>query len=186
MTDPYLYPGINILRNKEGIRNKAELERFERLMTAERLSQPLPKVAISYDGYKSLHHHIFQDVYEWAGQSRTVDLAKGGTYFGPPRYVDQQMEERFALINQERDLRSLDADRFADRAALHLSEINAIHPFREGNGRTQRLFLEALAARAGHEIAIDRISPKQWLDASIAGFEGDYDVMRRLIHGAIL
>ncbi|MGE0269582.1 MAG: Fic/DOC family protein [Candidatus Omnitrophota bacterium] len=185
MSDPYVYPGTDVLINKRNIRDADKLERFERLMSMKRLQEPLPDFPMTYEGYKALHKHIFQDVYHWAGQSRTVSMGKGGTFFGPPDHVDTEMKKRFALIAKENNLKNLSAHAFAKRAAEHLSEINAIHPFREGNGRAQRLFLKALARQAGHKISLQRIQPGQWHQASVEGFKGNHNLMQHVIRDAI-
>ncbi len=186
MSDPYVYPGTTILKNKADLRTQDELDRFERLMTRTQMGQKfLPAVEMTYEGYKALHHHLFQDVYDWAGQSRTVHLAKGQDYFGPPDYVDREMARRFDLLAKEHHLQGLSQKHFAKRAAEHLNEINAIHPFREGNGRTQRLFLKVLAKQAGHDVHLDRITPKKWNDASIKGFAGNYEPMEQVIQAAM-
>jgi cell filamentation protein len=84
-------------------------------------------------------------------------------------------------------LRGLGADQFADRAALHISELNAIHPFRDGNGRVQRAFLELLGRAAGHEIDVARIDPVAWNEASIESFHaGDHSRMREVIALALV
>jgi fido (protein-threonine AMPylation protein) len=74
MNDPYVYPETDVLINKAGIRDPAKLEQFERLMTAQRMLQPLTRTPITYAGYKAIHRHLFQDVSDWAGQPRTVDI----------------------------------------------------------------------------------------------------------------
>lgn len=184
MDDPYAYPGTNVLINRKGLQDREALAHFERLMSAERFDQLLQRpsaFALSYAGYRSIHRSLFGDVYEWAGQSRMVGLSKGETYFGPPQFVDQAMEKRFALLGRENDLKGLSAEQFAGRAAEHLCEINAIHPFREGNGRTQRAFLVVLGEQAGHPVDLARVVPGQWLDASIRGMDGDYAPMREVI-----
>ncbi|MDR4515739.1 Fic family protein [Nitrosomonas sp.] len=186
MSDPYVYPGTNILINKAGLHTQEAFDPFERVMTFARLAEPLPDIPMTYEGYKALHHHIFQDVFPWAGQSRTVALSKGETFFGPPRYVDSEMTKRFHLLEHERHLQHLLPEDFAARAAEHLNEINAIHPFREGNGRTQRLFLEVLAAQAGHAIRGKDIHPEPWNDASIQGFQGNHRPLSALILSGIL
>ena len=94
-------------------------------------------------GYRALHHHIFQDVYDWAGEYRTVNIAKTHLFCLAP-FIEKEMGRQFRELNAENNLQRLDMDTFADRAAHHIIELNAIHPFREGNGRTNRLFLEVL------------------------------------------
>ena len=89
------------------------------------------------------------------------------------------------MLGKENLLQNLKKQDFAQRAAEHLNEINAIHPFREGNGRTQRLFLKALAKQAGHTLHLDRIQPKKWHEASINGFAGNHKPMQQVIHSAM-
>ncbi|CAB3802561.1 hypothetical protein LMG28614_05642 [Paraburkholderia ultramafica] len=185
MADPYVYPGTQVLINKEDIRHAEKLAMFERMMTLQRMRDGSPTVEMSPAGYRELHRHLFQDVYEWAGDLRTVALAKGSSMFCRPEFVEQELQKRFATIHAEGDLRGLTAEQFAGRAAEHLSELNAIHPFREGNGRTQRAFLEVLGQNAGHPVDLTRIDPTAWNEASITGFHrGDYELMRQVIAGA--
>jgi fido (protein-threonine AMPylation protein) len=180
--DPYVYPGTGVLRNKEGIRDPEELERVERQLAAIRL-ESLPKdIPISAEGYHEIHRHIFQDIYEWAGQDRMVDIAKGDSYFCRHEYIAQQLQQRFETIQSENCLRGSTPEQFADRAAEHISELNAIHPFREGNGRVQRAFLEALGREADRAIDLSRIEPKAWNEAAIESFQtGDCSRMREVI-----
>ncbi len=96
------------------------------------------------------------------------------------------MEIRFGSIHEEQFLNHLTGKDFAERAAEHLGEINAIHPFREGNGRTQQLFLEILADRAGHTILRERIDPRAWNEAAIKSFQGDYSALRDVIDEAMV
>ena len=154
--------------------------------TAQRLEEPSGAFPVTPDGYRAIHHHIFQDVYDWAGQYRTVAIAKGDLFALPP-YIEGEMDRRFALIHRERDLRGFSADRFAARAAEHICEINAIHPFREGNGRTQRLFLKVLARQGGHNLRIDRMDKDLWMRGSVESFRHqNYGPMTECIRGAIV
>jgi cell filamentation protein len=187
MTDPYVYPGTRVLRNKENIRHGAELARFERLMTAQRLREGLPAVGLTADGFRALHFHIFQDVYEWAGRDRTIEIAKADSLFCLPQFIVPELERRFAAIRMGRPSNWLAPVVFAEHAALHISELNAIHPFREGNGRTARAFLVVLGQHAGHRIEIQRFEPVAWIEASRESFRtGDCGLMRAVIAGAIV
>ncbi len=186
MTDPYVYPGTGVLRNKENIRDARELEAFERIATANRMETLPDDTPITAEGYREIHRYIFQDVYDWAGKTRTVDLAKNDDLFCLAAYVDQELAKRFEAIRTEGGLRGLSAESFAARAADHISELNAIHPFREGNGRTQRAFLFVLGRQAGHEVDIVRIDPQAWNDASRESFRtGESRPVRDVIVGAI-
>jgi cell filamentation protein len=185
--DPYVYPGTEVLINMEDIRDADELEQVERIMTAQRLREGLPNLALTPEGYRSLHRHLFQDVYAWAGQDRIVDIAKGNSYFCRADFIGKELAKRFEAIRAENGLKGLSAEQFAERAAEHVSELNAIHPFREGNGRVQRAFLVVLGRQAGHRIEMQRIEPSAWNEASRVGFRTlDYKEMRRVIAGALV
>jgi len=170
MTDPYLYPGTDVLRNKEDVRNAVELEAFERMATANRMETLPENVPITAEGYCELHRYIFQDVYDWAGKTRTVDIAKNDDLFCLGRFVEQELATRFEAIRAESCLRGLSADEFIAQAAHHAAELNAIHPFREGNGRTLRAFLFILGRHAGHGVDLSRIDPQRWNEASRESF----------------
>ncbi len=166
---PYCYPGTDVYRNKLDIRDPDILERYERLVTAVQIESMPKDFPVSPEGYRQIHHHLLSEVYDWAGAYRYVDTGRGAP-FCKADYIDAEMNKRFAAINGENNLRGLTADQFADRAAEHVNELNAIHPFLDGNGRTQRAFLEILAERAGHDIDLARIDPEAWNQASIRGF----------------
>jgi cell filamentation protein len=186
MSDPYVYPGTDVLRNKENIRDAAELAAFERLATANRMETLPDDLPITPDGYRAIHRYIFQDVYDWAGQYRLVDIARTQDLFCLAPYIELELAKRFAAIQAEDGLRDLSAEQFAKRAAEHMAELNAIHPFREGNGRTQRAFLFVLARRAGHEIDMVRINAQSWNEASRESFRtGNSRAMYDVIAGAI-
>jgi cell filamentation protein len=186
MTDPYLYPGTDVLRNKEDIRDADELQAFERMATANRMETLPDDTPITAGGYCEIHRYIFQDVYDWAGEVRTVDIAKNNDLFCLAPYIDQELTRRFEAVQAQNGLRGLSAEQFAARAADHLSELNAIHPFREGNGRTQRAFLFVLGRQAGHEVDLTRIDPRAWNDASRESFRtGDSTPLRHVIARAV-
>ena len=186
MADPYLYPGAMVLGNKAGIRDADVLAAFEGASSASRLETLSPTFPVSSKGYCAIHRHIFGAVYAWAGEYRTVDMAKGSSYFCRSLFIAAEMENRFRKIGSENYLQRLGSSDFAARAADHLSELNAIHPFREGNGRTQRAFLVTLGHQAGHAIDLQRFSPEAWGEASRIGFQkGDNALLRDIIAYAI-
>jgi fido (protein-threonine AMPylation protein) len=108
-------------------------------------------------------------------------IAKQGSAFCYPEHIDREMRRRFADLVRERLLRDLDAPTFAREAAHFLSELNAIHPFREGNGRTQLAFLTILAERAGYPLALERLAPSAFLQAIVRSFAGDERKLAELI-----
>jgi cell filamentation protein len=145
---PYCYPGTNVYRNKEDIRDAKELEDFERAHSADRLLTLRHDLPITVDGFREVHRYVFQDAYDWAGEYRTVNTGRTGP-FCKAEYIAIELERRLAAINAENNLRGLAPDEFAARAAEHMCELNAIHPFLDGNGRALRAFLEMLAPRPG-------------------------------------
>ena len=183
--DPYCYPGSTVLKNKADLQTAEALEAFETAMTFARSEEPLPRGRLSVRHYRAVHHHLFQDVYVWAGEFRTVRLAKGTSAFCYPENIRSEMNRIFAWLKQEHFLRERARTEFATGAAHFLAELNAIHPFREGNGRTQLTFLAMLADRAGHSLDLNRLDPEQILAAMIASFSGDERLLIAAITGLI-
>jgi cell filamentation protein len=183
---PYCYPGTDVLRNKEDIRDKDALEAFERAHSADRLETLSHDLPITVAGFCEIHRYMLQDVYDWAGEYRTVNTGRTAP-FCKTEYIAAEMDKRFAAINGENNLHNLTPEQFASRAAEHINEINAIHPFLDGNGRAQRAFLQVLAEQAGHEIDLARIDPQAWNDASVRGFyQQDHRAMCTLLADALI
>jgi cell filamentation protein len=180
--DPYCYDGTTVLKNIPGIRKQAALDEFEAAMTAQRSDEPLPAGRLSVTHYKVIHHHLFQDIFPWAGKFRTVRISKDGSAFCYPEQIDKEMRSAFKNLARNRYLRGLTRKTFATQAAKFLSTLNAIHPFREGNGRTQTTFLILLADRAGHPFDLDKLEPDAFLAAMVASFKGN----DHLLEGQIL
>ena len=180
-SDPYCYPNSDVLENKAGLTTVEALALFETAMTFARSEEPLPAGRCSVRHYRSIHKHLFQDVYEWAGRFRSVRLTKGSSTFCYPENIAAEMSRIFAWLRHERHLRDRSVRGFCEGAAHLLAEINAIHPFREGNGRTQLTFLVVLADQAGHAIALDRLDPDVTLDAMIRSFQGDERSLAALV-----
>jgi cell filamentation protein len=159
--DPYLIPGTSVLRNLFNTRDPGELAWKEADKTVARIIQ-LHTEAVT-GGFnsahlKSIHYRIFQDVYDWAGKYRTVDLFRGAQPpFARPQFIDTNVNRLMDQLAGEGRLRGLDLDAWTDRSAFYFSELNAIHPFREGNGRTTREFFRELALENGLRLQWDRV-----------------------------
>jgi cell filamentation protein len=188
-SDPYLYPGTDVLRNVPGLRKAEQLAAFETTKTAQRsyefLKNPVGGTFDTAD-LKAIHKHIFQDVFPWAGKFRTTMLGKAehfgqpATWFTPPHMLEQEADRIFSLLQATDLLRGLGQLEFAHQAARLLAEINKLHPFREGNGRTQRLFLDVLARQAGHVLHFDVVSRERMIQASIQANNGNLGMMTRM------
>jgi cell filamentation protein len=166
VADPYCYPDTTVLINKLDLRDQAKLDAFEAEITTQRAAEPFPDGRLTYAHYRAIHRHLFQDVYAWAGQVRNVRIAKDGSMFCYPEHIDSEMRKLFGELRDSNYYRELAPKTFAESVAHFLSELNAIHPFREGNGRTQLALLTLLAERAGHPLALDNLDPstcsRQW------------------------
>jgi len=140
---------------------------------------------MDFEHYKAIHHHLFQDVYHWAGQVRTVRIAKGGNPFCFPRISKDRRTNCSAICNRQTIFEVSIRKTFADKAAHFLAELNAIHACREGNGRSQLTFFALLADHAGYPLKIEKLNPDEMLAAMIASFDGDERRLADVIYGLI-
>jgi cell filamentation protein len=186
MTDPYILPGTQTLRNKLGITNAATLDRAERKLSTERMSQDVPRGSFDLKHLQAIHRHLFQDVYDWAGQVRSVEISKGGQGFMPKAFIERGMTDIHSRLKAANFLRGTSPDAFAQAAGKIIGDVNHVHPFREGNGRTQLQYLKQLGERAGHKIELGRINGPKWIEASIAANQGQYEPMAKAIRSAVI
>lgn len=156
--DPYLIPGTEVLRNAVGATTGHELAAAEADLSFARALQLLDdSVAATNDlvEFKEIHRRLFQDVFDWAGQLRVVDVRKdvpGAQFFMPFGLIERAAEICFRGLAEEQYLAGLERSTFIQRLAFHYEKINYLHPFREGNGRTQRIYWNRLALEAGWEL----------------------------------
>lgn len=181
--DPYTYERSTVLINKLDLRDQAELDEFEAEISSARASEPLPDGNLDFAHYCAVHRHLFQDVYEWVGTPRTVRISKQGNPFCFPEHIRAQANKLFADLKAGSYLQRLPANEFAARAAHFLAELNAIHAFREGNGRAQLTFFALLADRAGQTLDLEKLDPDAMLRAMIASFDGDESGLKAVIEG---
>jgi len=183
----YCYPNSFVLRNKLNIKDKDQLEKAEQQITSVKIldlkMNPL-KGNLDFDHLLSIHRYIFIDIYTWAGMTRTVNISKGNP-FCDFRYINDVSLELFAQLHKEHYLIGLDKEQTIKRLAFYLGELNAIHPFREGNGRTQRLFIEYLGMVSGYHVDFTNISSEEMVEASVDSFLKKYDKMNKLFKKAV-
>jgi|SRR5690625_1212857 len=169
--DPYCYPNTDTLINKLEIKEKERLERQEGyhvgLAMLDLFDNPI-KGNFDYKHLQEIHKFLFKDIYEWAGQTRTVYMEKfyseinGVRNFALPEYIEPSIQEVFKELIAENHLRDIqDVPAFANKLSYYMSEINAIHPFREGNGRTQREFIRCLSLKNGFELDWSKTDEKE-------------------------
>ena len=182
-SDPYIDPN-DVLRNNLGIKNTPDLNKAEAnlsyLRAQELETSPLPG-KFDLDHLKKIHKHLFGDVYPWAGEIRQVDIGKGKDLFAHHIHIEKEAGKLFKQLADENQLRGLDAEKFSERAGHYLGEINALHPFREGNGRSQRAFIGQIAREAGYEIEWSKINREDMTRGSIESFHGNSDKLAKLI-----
>jgi cell filamentation protein len=175
--DPACYPGTRVLINLADIRDQAALDEFEIRRVGLKSFDLPPFTAFDPIEYRALHRHLFSDIYPWAGDYRTIRTGKGGSWFAYPEYIQGEMNRLFTRLNDARALPGGDPDEFIAHAADFLADLNAIHPFREGNGRTQLIFLRQLGLRAGHPFRFEAIEPDEFLAAMIDSFHGRMEAL---------
>lgn len=187
MSDPYTDPVTGCLVNRLGLTDPAALAAAEReIVNLAALALARDSVGGRFDlaHLQEVHRRLFGVVYPWAGQLRTVVIAKGSV-FCLPQYLTAEADRVFSRLAGERWLRGLDRDGFVDRLVWYLGEVNALHPFREGNGRAQRVFFAELAARAGWGIDWATMTAADNVAASAASFHADLEPLRRLLDRAV-
>lgn len=177
--DPYVYRGTNVLKNKAGIRDAETLEAFELEMTSMAAVEPIPGGRFDAAHLKAIHRHLFKDVYSWAGQIRKVRIQKGTNAFCYPEYISGELDRLLRPLNKGRALDNLAGDLFVEKATHILAELNAIHPFREGNGRTQLTFMALLSAHCSHPFDFAKIDRATYLPAVIESFDGNEEPLRQ-------
>ncbi|WP_184378993.1 Fic family protein [Rhizobium sp. BK619] len=179
--DPLCYPGTPVLLNKLDLTDQKDLDEFETAMFVLRSDEPWPEGDLDVTHYLTLHQHLFQDVYDWAGEIRTIRIGKGGNWFCYPEFIAHELSRIFQELAQANYFQGLTQADFAIQAAHLLAEINAIHPFREGNGRTQLTFLALLAERAGLPFNADVLDRDRVIEAMIESFAGSEQPLATLI-----
>lgn len=168
--DPYLIQGTTVLRNLAGIIDSAEFDAFESTSARLRMIEFFdsnPQVEPTLRGVQAIHYQLFQDVYDWAGQLRTINMGKGESLFLPLEFFSNGIEYFERTLKEDHFLQDMDRRQFIERLAVNFDNLNVLHPFREGNGRTQRLFWSVIARDAGWDIQWSQISAQENIDASV-------------------
>lgn len=175
-SDVYAYPGTTVLRNKADLRLQSELDAFEADTTALRLlelAQSPIQGRFDLAHLCEIHRYVFQEVYDWAGQVRTVDISRGASRFAHAPMIESYLGRLFSALKAEHNLLGLQPDQFVDRMSHYMGEINATHPFREGNGRVQRVFCGQLAELAGYFIDFETVDQSTMYEVMIASYNGN-------------
>lgn len=182
------YPGTTILINKFDIKDEEKLNEIESVLSSARYAEWLSapqSAALDFDHYKAIHRFLFADLYDWAGEVRTVNISKKGTQFTPAENIEHQAELIFKRLREHNYFKGLPHDEFVEEIVDFYCVTNALHPFREGNGRTQRAFLTQLIRNAGYDISFADMDTELLMIATIQSAQGVTDLLRQVFKDSI-
>lgn len=165
---PYLDNLLNIVDEKE-------CERVERKFSAYRVaplisSKKFQKMPLDENMLCYIHKTLFQDIYPWAGTFRTCNISKDESTFFNVEFLTYGLNEFFTNLQKDDFLKHLTRTEFVELLTYYSNELNFLHPFREGNGRTKKIFLTELAKRAGYKIDYSKITHEEFRNAEISAF----------------
>ena len=183
----YCYPDSNVLKNKLNIRDNKLLKTAEEEITLikqmELLKNPI-KGNFSKAHLMNIHKFIFEDIYSFAGKIRKEQISKADTLFYPPNLIDRELDKVFAKIKEKNMLKETDREKVFDNLAYVMTELNIIHPFREGNGRSIREFIRLMAKRMGYDLNWGNVDKEELLEASILSVD-NYKVLIRVLEACV-
>ena len=183
----YCYPDSNVLKNKLNIRDNKLLKTAEEEITLikqmELLKNPI-KGNFSKAHLMNIHKFIFEDIYSFAGKIRREQISKADTLFYPPNLIDRELDKVFAKIKEKNMLKETDKEKVFDNLAYVMAELNIIHPFREGNGRSIREFIRLMAKRIGYDLNWGNVDKEELLEGSILSVD-NYKVLIRILENCV-
>jgi len=182
------YPGTVVLKNKFDIQDEAKLNEVESVLVSARYAEweKAPRAdSFDFEHYKAIHRYLFSDLYEWAGEVRTINISKKGTSFLPAEEIERQAGLVFRRLRECNCYRGLSHQSFVEELVDFYCATNYLHPFREGNGRTQRVFLTQLIRSAGYDISFAEVDTDLLMLATIQAAQGVTDLLTQLLGDSI-
>ena len=179
----YCYKDSDVLINKMNLKKTKELLYYEAKITAAKsLDLRQRGITGNFDKkhYLSIHYYLFEDIYPFAGKLREENISKGEFRFASWEYIESEHERLLEEIKNEKYFEGTTKETLANRLAYYLSEFNVLHPFREGNGRTNREFIRQLALKNKYKLNFGKIEPEKILKASIKSIV-DYSDLESII-----
>lgn len=177
------YPNTTVLINKLGIQDQSELNSVERqfvLLKSSQAEQETIFKNIDFNFYKELHKQLFGDLYEWAGTVRSMNISKKGTVFCNFEDIERIGTLKFQRLAEQNYLKGLTKSRFIDELTEFYHDMNMLHPFREGNGRTLRLFITLLVRNAGYTLNFSDCDSDLLMIATIKAAQGDLSSLKEV------
>lgn len=183
----YCYPDSNVLKNKLNIRDPGELKRAEEEFVAVKqlvlLQDPI-RGRFTMTHLLRIHRFLFEDVYPFAGRLRREQISKGNTSFYPPNLIERELRRVFREIHETGMLREQDLQEQIRHLSYVMAELNLIHPFREGNGRSIRELIRCMALSYGLFLNWGNTDRDSLIDAAIASVDDDMafcDVLKQCL-----
>lgn len=165
----YCYKDSNTLVNKLNIKDNEKLSTIERKLVLLKLYELRQNNRIgNFDifHFLSIHQFLFEDIYPFAGKIRSEDIAKDNFRFAKWEYIEDQLKDLLNKLANE-DLKNCSKEELSQKLAYYMAELNVLHPFREGNGRTIREFIRQFAYINGYNLEIKKAIPQEMLFACI-------------------
>ena len=184
-TSMYCYPGTDVLINLFDVQDEEKLKELEKVYTLFRLSElqlQKPADPVDVEAFLAIHRYLLQDVYPFAGELRQEMISKGSSSFAHPKHIEAHLMKIFEELKAENYLKDLPRNQLVSRLAYFLSELNALHPFREGNGRSIREFARQLLLNAGYRLDREKVlEPAEIINAFVDSFNKDNNRLERLL-----
>ncbi|ANU09788.1 cell filamentation protein Fic [Planococcus antarcticus DSM 14505] len=188
-TSMYCYPGTDILINLFDVKDEEKLKELEKVYSLLRLSElqlQQPADPLDVQAFLAIHQVLLQDVYPFAGELRKEMISKGSSSFAHPKHIETHLLKIFSELEAENYLKRFPRNQLISRLAYFLSELNALHPFREGNGRSVREFARQLLLNAGYRLDWGKIlEPAEIINAFVDSFNKNNDRLESLLNEII-
>ena len=182
------YKGTTCLINKFNIKDDKKLAKIEADITFAKTAILESQVALppfNFEYYKNIHRFLFEDLYAWAGELRQTDISKKGTSFCSVKELENACKACFERLEKQNYFKALSRQSFIEEIVDFYQTTNYLHPFREGNGRTQRIFISKLINYNGYDFAFSNIEPDLLIIATIKAANGISDDLYNIFNDAI-
>ena len=177
----YCYPDSNVLINKLNIKDNKKLEKAEKMIVLAKLYDLRQNKLVGNfdkDHFINIHKYLFEDLYPFAGKFRTENIAKDSFSFAEWEFIDSELDRLLLKLKEENFLNDLNKEDMAKKLAYYRSELNVLHPFREGNGRTIREFIRELAYKNGYILDYSKTGSEEMLEAMMKSVIDETDLAK--------
>jgi len=183
------YPKTTVLINKLNIRDEALLNEVEATLVSAKtaLWDSTPRLStFDFTHYKAIHEFLFEDLFDWAGQTRSVNISKKGTRFCPYEDIESLAYRIFTRLKKHKHFTSMHRNEFLSEIVDFYCVTNYLHPFRESNGRTQRIFVAQLIHNAGYRFDFADVDIDLLMIATIQSANGVTDLLKKLFEEFVI